>query len=223
MSKTPPALRRIQHVGLKVHDLDEAVDFYRDVMGASGFGSLRTGRQPPQPVGDMLHALRRGAPRGIPYRIPQGSGPHAQKRRHESARGRPAPRRLRGGLERRTRSLGGAHSLEGNQARWRGRSSTAPRILRATAPWARTAPFIFTIRAETASRFSATWPESTQTPTGWTKRGTATGSSATDTHATTFRPAPRMEARRIEHGGREREIRQSFHLMRRWREGETSK
>ncbi len=33
MNSSPPPIRRIQHVGIKVRDMDEAVDFYRDVMG----------------------------------------------------------------------------------------------------------------------------------------------------------------------------------------------
>ena len=33
MGSPPPPIQRVQHVGIKVHDLDEAVAFYRDVMG----------------------------------------------------------------------------------------------------------------------------------------------------------------------------------------------
>ena len=33
MSSPPPPIRRIQHVGIKVRDMDEAVAFYREVMG----------------------------------------------------------------------------------------------------------------------------------------------------------------------------------------------
>ena len=51
MSKTPPALRRIQHVGLKVHDLDEAVAFYRDVMGLRVSDRYEPGDNPHSPWG----------------------------------------------------------------------------------------------------------------------------------------------------------------------------
>ena len=33
MTPNPPPLRRVQHIGIKVHDLDEAEAFYRDVLG----------------------------------------------------------------------------------------------------------------------------------------------------------------------------------------------
>jgi catechol 2,3-dioxygenase-like lactoylglutathione lyase family enzyme len=33
MTPKPPPIRRVQHVGIKVRDLDEAEAFYRNVMG----------------------------------------------------------------------------------------------------------------------------------------------------------------------------------------------
>ncbi len=33
MSPPPSRIRRIQHVGLKVHDIEDAIAFYRDIMG----------------------------------------------------------------------------------------------------------------------------------------------------------------------------------------------
>lgn len=64
MSSTPPPLQRLQHVGLKVHDLDEAVDFYRDVMGFRISDRYDPGDNPHSPwgicfmrSGDLHHEL----------------------------------------------------------------------------------------------------------------------------------------------------------------------
>ncbi len=51
MSAAPPSLRRIQHVGLKVHDLDEAMRFYRDVMGLRVSDRYDPGDNPHNPWG----------------------------------------------------------------------------------------------------------------------------------------------------------------------------
>lgn len=50
MSDAPP-LRRIQHVGLKVHDLDEAVNFYGGVMGLAVSDRYEPGDNPHNPWG----------------------------------------------------------------------------------------------------------------------------------------------------------------------------
>lgn len=50
MSGAPP-LRRVQHVGLKVHDLDEAVNFYSGVMGLTISDRYEPGDNPHNPWG----------------------------------------------------------------------------------------------------------------------------------------------------------------------------
>jgi len=50
MSGAPP-LRRVQHVGLKVHDLDEAVNFYGGVMGLTISDRYEPGDNPHNPWG----------------------------------------------------------------------------------------------------------------------------------------------------------------------------
>lgn len=47
----PPKLNRIQHVGIKVHDLDLAVEFYRDVMGMRISDRYEPGDNPHNPWG----------------------------------------------------------------------------------------------------------------------------------------------------------------------------
>ncbi len=51
MSASPPPLRRVQHVGLKVHDLDTAVAFYRDVLGLRVSDRYEPGDYPHSPWG----------------------------------------------------------------------------------------------------------------------------------------------------------------------------
>lgn len=64
MHSSRPALQRIQHVGLKVHDMDEAVNFYRDVMGFRVSDRYDPGDNPHNPwgicfmrSGDLHHEL----------------------------------------------------------------------------------------------------------------------------------------------------------------------
>ena len=194
MSKTPPALRRIQHVGLKVHDLDEAVAFYGDVMGLRVSDRYEPGDNPHSPWGICFMRCGEGHHEVSLIAYPKEAG-LTPKEGDMRARPRSActTSPSRWAPTGRTRSLGPAHmanAKEKSAARresssWRGRSSTAPRTQRRGRRHPGREPrllFSRVIRAETASRFSATWPESTRSPTGWTRPGTATGSSATDTH-----------------------------------------
>lgn len=64
MASFPPPIQRIQHVGLKVHDLDEAMVFYRDVMGFRVSDRYDPGDNPHNPwgicfmrSGDLHHEL----------------------------------------------------------------------------------------------------------------------------------------------------------------------
>ena len=159
MSKTPPALRRIQHVGLKVHDLDEAVAFYRDVMGLQVSDRYEPGDNPHSPWGICFMRCGEGHHEVSLIAYPKEAGlapKEGDMRAPEVGLHHVA---FEVGSQAKNSKPGLRTSARRESSSRRGRSSTAPRILRATAPWARTAPFIFTIRAETASRFSATWPE----------------------------------------------------------------
>ena len=51
MTPKPPPLRRVQHVGIKVHDLDEAEAFYRDVLGYRVSDRYEPGDNPHSPWG----------------------------------------------------------------------------------------------------------------------------------------------------------------------------
>jgi len=48
---SPPPLRRLQHVGVRVHDLDEAMVFYRDVLGLRVSDRYDPGDNPHGPWG----------------------------------------------------------------------------------------------------------------------------------------------------------------------------
>ncbi len=51
MSPPPYPIRRLQHVGIKAHDGDEAVAFYRDVMGFTISDRYEPGDDPRNPLG----------------------------------------------------------------------------------------------------------------------------------------------------------------------------
>ncbi len=64
MSPPPFRIRRVQHVGLKVHDIEEAIAFYRDVMGFRVSDRYNPGDNPYGPhaicfmrCGNLHHAV----------------------------------------------------------------------------------------------------------------------------------------------------------------------
>ena len=48
---SPPKLNRVQHIGIKVHNLDLAVEFYRDIMGMKISDRYEPGDNPHNPWG----------------------------------------------------------------------------------------------------------------------------------------------------------------------------
>ena len=222
MSKTPPALRRIQHVGLKVHDLGEAVAFYRDVMGLQVSDRYEPGDNPHSPWGICFMRCGEGHHEVslIAYPKEAGLAPREGDMRAPEV-----------GLHHVAFEVGSREELEAWAAHVRSKGIklvAGPLVHSPTHPegdgtLGENRAFYFhdpcgngiEIFCDMARIDAALQPGG---------RGVVPRQArARRIPARRCGPAPRMAARRLEHGGREREIRYSVLVMRLRRGGETSK
>ena len=212
MSKTPPALRRIQHVGLKVHDLDEAVAFYGDVMGLRVSDRYEPGDNPHSPWGICFMRCGEGHHEVslIAYPKEAGLAPKEGDMRAPEV-----------GLHHVAFEVGSKEELEAWAAHVRSKGiklAAGPLVHSPTHPegdgtLGENRAFYFhdpcgngiEIFCDIARIDAGLQPG---------RRGLVPRQArARRIPARRRRPAPRMAARRIEHGERKREIRQSFWVM----------
>ena len=213
MSKTPPALRRIQHVGLKVHDLDEAVAFYRDVMGLRVSDRYEPGDNPHSPWGICFMRCGEGHHEVslIAYPKEAGLAPKEGDMRAPEV-----------GLHHVAFEVGSKEELEAWAAHVRSKGIklvAGPLVHSPTHPEGGRRPgreprllFSRPVRKRHRDFLRHGQNRRALQPGG---RGLVPRQArARRIPARRCGPAPRMAARRLEHGERKREIRQPFWVMR---------
>ena len=213
MSKTPPALRRIQHVGLKVHDLDEAVAFYRDVMGLRVSDRYEPGDNPHSPWGICFMRCGEGHHEVslIAYPKEAGLAPKEGDMRAPEV-----------GLHHVAFEVGSKEELEAWAAHVRSKGIklvAGPLVHSPTHPEGDGTPgreprllFSRPVRKRNRDFLRHGQNRRALQPGG---RGLVPRQArARRIPARRRRPAPRLAARRLEHGERKREIRQPFWVMR---------
>ncbi len=156
MRPNAPPIRRVQHIGIKVRDLDEAMVFYRDVMGFQVSDRYEPGDNPHSPwgicfmrSGDLHHEIsllshlsESGPPPKIEALRDPGVGLHHMAFEVDSKDDFEA---------------WGKHIRDLGIEIVHGPVVHSPTHPEGDGPWARTALFTFTIRPGTESKFLPTW------------------------------------------------------------------